>query len=728
MLFGHKTHPLNFDYGGEVSVSGDAIAIAGASFRAAISCQAITDFCARLRFDNANVTDKRNRSDGILEPYREGTPMPPEAGGRFVSDSCAIEVGPAQLRIRMPVGVSLRTTADGFGFNGERFILNFQVEDATGFYGFGERTKRLNKNGDGMDFWTVDVVHVFRHGWDRDDYDPAYVAIPFAIIKVEDDYCGLYFDNPGRALIDAGKIRRGQLMYQSLAGNTDVYIINGPDLRDVVRHFTALTGRLEVPPPWSLGYHQSRWGYRREADFVALKAAFEKYDIPVSALWFDIDYMEGYRLFTWHPERFPDPAALNQSLKAVGIRSVVIVDPGVKLEPGYPVYDSGRQRQVFCKTVSGKDYVGRVWPGDVVFPDFTLERARAWWAQWLAGFIRDSALDGVWLDMNDPATGYSAAEDMRFQEGGVPHDRYHNQYGHFMAKASQRACDDLDPNARPFLLTRSGCTGTQRHSAVWTGDNASNWKHLRMSIPCTLNLGLSGAPFNGPDVGGFMGHGDPELLVRWYQAGFLFPFFRNHAARNSKSQEPWAFGEDCLAYVRDAIKTRYRLLPYLYQCFFNHYLTGDPVLRPLMYHYDGEEFENLDDQFLVGEDLMAAPILTGKEEGREVVNGGVRCQLRYITFPPGWWFDLNQGLWLEGGNTIPYAAALDETPLFVRDGAVIFDIDERSLDLWRGEDASHFVRPKWGIYRSFLDRDNLRPDEEWVRFANFSVSEVMPAN
>jgi alpha-glucosidase len=420
-----------------------------------------------------------------------------------------------------------------------------------------------------------------------------------------------------------------------------------------------------------MGYHQCRWGYQAESDFTALKDDFQKFDIPVSALWYDIDYMDEYRVFTWDRTDFPAPAELNNTLKEAGIRTVTIIDPGVKLESGYPVYDGGKEQDVFCKTASGRDYVGSVWPGDTVFPDFTLETVRDWWADQVAGFLRKSAIDGVWLDMNDPSTGFSIAEDMRFENGEVAHDRYHNQYANFMARASLKGFDRIDPQARPFLLTRSAFTGIQRYSAVWTGDNASNWRHLRMSIPCTINLGLSGVAFNGPDVGGFMGHTTPELLVRWYQAGFLFPFFRNHTMLNSKAQEPWQFGTECLAYVRETIKTRYRLLPYLYNCFFEHYLTGDPILRPLMYEYQGREFENLDDQFLIGSQIMIAPILHGEEQGREIVTRGARCQLRSITFPPGWWFDLNRDEWVEGAKTIRYAAGLDEVPLFIRDGSII---------------------------------------------------------
>lgn len=673
MLFGQKVHPLNFEYGDSLTVAEDHARLDGRHFTAMVRCETIADFGLRLRFDNGNVADKRQYSDAVLPQYREGRPVPPRRGfnALFRSELGSVELGASWLRIALANGARLSTTREGIGVNGEKLILSFDVSEVAGFYGFGERTKRLNKSGDRMDFWNVDVVAVFPHTYTRDDYDPAYASIPLAILKTGANYTGLFFDNPERAVIDVEQAQPGQMIYQSMGGNTELYVLAGPTLRDVVRHFAALTGKAEVPPLWSIGYHQCRWGYETEADFVALKQDFAKFGIPVSAFWYDIDYMDGYRVFTWDEVDFPAPGAFNAGLKESGIRTVTIIDPGVKLEPGYSIYDEGKAREVFCKTQSGRDYVGRVWPGDTVFPDFTLEHTRAWWAEAMAKYIRDSAIDGVWLDMNDPATGYSAAEDMLFDGGRVPHAKYHNQYAHFMARAGVEAFDRLDRNARPFQLTRSACAGTQRYAALWTGDNASSWGHLRMSIPCTLNLGLSGFAFNGPDVGGFMGHTTAELLVRWYQAGFLFPFFRNHSMLDSKPQEPWEFGPRTLQAIRAAIRTRYRLLPLLYTCFFQHYLTGDPVLRPLLYEYEGAAFENLDDQFLLGDSLLAAPIVHGDGQGREIVIRGARRQLRYVTLPPGWWFDLNRGEWIEGGRTFEYAAALEETPLFARDGAVI---------------------------------------------------------
>ena len=716
MLFGQKLHPLNFEYATRVAVKRGRVEVAGQSFRARVSGAEITPAVLRLRFENSLVADPRQYSDAVLENLRAGKALVPR--GKQPAFTCAagtVEVGASRLSVRLASGGLLETAEDGFGFNGERAIFNFRLPDATGFYGFGERTKRLNKSGDTLDFHNTDVCAVFPHTFQRNDYDPAYVSIPFAIIRANGACFGLYLDNPGRLVFDVGQITPGHLMCQSLTGNNDLYIIAGPTLRDVVRNFTALTGRAEVPPLWSLGHHQCRWGYKSAAEFLALKKNFQACDVPVSALWYDIDYMDGYRVFTWNRRTMPAPGKLNRALKRAGIRTVAIVDPGVKLDPGYAIYESGKRAEIFCRTASGRDYVGRVWPGDTVFPDFTRADGRAWWAEHLARFVKESALDGAWLDMNEPATGWSAAEDMRFDRGVVAHDAYHNQFGHFMARASRQAFADLDQNARPFLLTRSGFAGTQRYSAIWTGDNVSSWEHLRMAIPCSLNLGLSGVAFNGPDVGGFVGHTDEELLTRWYQAGFLFPFLRNHSTNHTKEQEPWNFGPQCLARIRDAVYTRYRLLPYLANCFFAHHLTGDPVLRPMLYEFEDRVFENLDDQFMVGESILVAPVLESAATARSVVVRGLLRQERHVTLPPGWWFDLVAGAWVEGGRTISCAACLDEVPMFIRDGSIIpyFAGKFRNSEMPLERIELHlFIKDRPGRFDYYIDdretRDYLR--------------------
>ncbi len=701
MFFGQKVHPLNFAYAERASVAGSAVEFAAArSSVVRVSCRELAPWAVRLTVANGHVADARQYSDGVAPAWREGAgrdaaPTAVDGGIVFETAGFTVTATAAGLDLRWRSGGHLRpvtsaatdramyfpdsgrpgprATLGGVGVNGPQTALLWELGGATAALGFGERTGRLNKLGQSLDHHTVDVVSVHPHQWQEDDYDPAYVAIPLAILKLAGgEHVGLFFDNADRTVLDVGKRLDGVLMHQAMNGNTDLYLLAGPTLRDVTRHFAALTGRAELPPLWAIGHHQCRWGYEREEDFRRLAARFREFAIPTSAFWYDIDYMDAYRVFTWDARDFPDPKRLNDDLRAEGFHTVAIVDPGVKRDPGYPVYETGTAADVFCQTASGRPYVGSVWPGDTLFPDFTLETARAWWADWLARWLAESGVDGAWLDMNDPSTGDSSADEMLFEHGRTPHARFHNQYGHLMCAASRLAFERLDPRRRPFLLTRSGATGTQRHAAIWTGDNASNWPHLRMTIPCSLNLGLSGVAFNGPDVGGFMGHADPELLTRWYQAGWLFPFFRNHSAEGTKPQEPWEFGPVVRERIADVIRTRYRLLPYVYQLFWEHYLHGDPLLRPLGYEFDDPGLEHVDDQFLLGPSLLAAPMLHSLAENHALMVHGRPAQFRAVTLPAGcWWYDLNRAGWLAGGQTLRYPVGLDESPLFVRDGAIL---------------------------------------------------------
>lgn len=677
MYFGQRVHPRNFAYViGARAISSEAapgLELHAGTGRLRAGGEIIGNGVAlKFTLENLNATDLAPYSDGVLPEFRHGAAVHAGTERLLIPGlEAAIGAGGLTLTQRGRPLLSPPPNGDGIGVCGPMTILRWSLEGISFAYGLGERTGRLNRLGRRHDCHTIDVVGVAPSTSHRDDYDPTYVSIPFVILRaVDGTHIGLYFDSAERLNIDLGCGQARVLNVTAPDGPLPVFVIPGPTLRDVTRRFSTLTGRSPLPATWALGYHQCRWGYRSADEFRELRQQFEKHDLPVSAFWFDIDYMDGYRLFTWDAKRFPDPAGLTAELNAAGIRTVAIIDPGVKLEPGYAVYDEGASGQFFCRAPSGRDYVGDVWPGDSVFPDFSLDGPRQWWSGRLARFLRESGVDGAWLDMNEPATGASDNEQMLFGDGRVPHARYHNQYGHFMAMASRESFRQLD-RSRPFLLTRSAFAGTQRHSAVWTGDIASSWSHLRMSIATMLNLGLSGMPFNGGDIGGFLGHADAELLGRWTQAGFLSPFFRNHCEQTSRPQEPWRFGEDTLNICRSAIRARYRLLPYLYQVFFQHWLEGDPVMRPLCYEFPDARLAEVDDQFMVGEALLLAPMLHSRAENPPVSIDGILKQYRHIVLPPGRWFDLVHGRWIEGDSTLCYAVGATELPIFARDGAAI---------------------------------------------------------
>ena len=369
---------------------------------------------------------------------------------------------------------------------------------------------------------------------------------------------------------------------------------------------------------WSLGFHQCRWFDYTQETVEALAAQHRERQVPCDALWLDIDYMDGYRVFTWDEEKFPDPAGMLAGSTAEGFRVVTIIDPGVKHDPGYWVYDQALERDVLCRTEGGDHYIGQVWPGNTVFPDFVTEEARAWWGELNAAHVA-SGLAGIWNDMNEPATGSIDPLAMRFDRGRDSHERWHNQYALLMAMGTTEGLRAAMPDRRTFVLSRAGFAGIQRYAANWMGDNLSRWDHLRLSVAMACGLGLSGQPFVGADVGGFMGNANAELCVRWTQYGALTPFFRNHSGIGNVDQYAWSWGGPAESQIRAAIELRYRLLPYLYAAFLESSRTGAPVQRPLVFdHQDDATVLDLDDEYLLGRDLLVAPVMEPGMTARQV--------------------------------------------------------------------------------------------------------------
>jgi alpha-glucosidase len=350
------------------------------------------------------------------------------------------------------------------------------------------------------------------------------------------------------------------------------------------------------------------------------------------------------------------------AVQANGRRVVPILDPGVKVEAGYEVAQSGVDADIYCRNPEGQPYVGFVWPGRTWFPDHSLPAGRDWWASYAQAF-RASGFDAAWLDMNDPSTGAAEVDDMLFNRGTWPHWTYHNQYATGMAQATRAGFLEARPDERPFLLARSAYTGSSRFTALWTGDNHSSWHHLRTSIHCSMNLALSGIPFNGPDVPGFGGNADKELAVAWYKAGCLFPFMRNHANAGTARQEPWVFGPEALQTIRHHVRLRYKLLPYMYQLWNDQEQNGTAVMRPLFHDYantDAMELDRVDDQFLMGPDILQAPLVQQGQQQRTVALPGT-----------GRWMDVNTGTFLAGGRNIHVTSNAESTPIYLREGSLI---------------------------------------------------------
>ena len=559
------------------------------------------------------------------------------------------------------------------GVCGRAWMVQVARDAQMRFYGQGEKVTGLEKTGKRTKFWNADVwadhpMPVVVDG----QADPQYAAIPYLLIRHGDAWVGILVDHPGAVFMDTGSNwffsghddlnAPPSLWFGADQGVPAFYVIAGTDAASVTRRLQRLVGKTPLPPLWSLGHHQCRWGYCGPRDLDRLDEAFRAHEFPCDGLWLDIDYMDRYKVFTTSPAHFGDRGAELKALEDKGRRVVPILDPGVKVEPAYEVAESGLRAGIYCLNPEGKPYVGFVWPGRTWFPDYSLPEGRDWWAGYAKQF-REWGFHGAWLDMNDPAVGAAELDDMRFQRGQWEHWTYHNLYATGMAQATHQGFLAARPDERPFLLARSAAAGSSRWTAVWTGDNYSNWHHLRTSIHGTLNLALSGIPFNGPDVPGFGGHADKDLAIAWYKSGFLFPFLRNHALAGSAQQEPWAFGVEALDIIRHYVRLRYKLLPYLYQLWVAQERDGSAVMRPLFHDFDNADglvLDHIDDQFMVGPALMQAPLVHQGEQQRTVALPG-----------PGRWMDAGTGRFISAGRSIQVSSNAFATPLYVREGQLL---------------------------------------------------------
>lgn len=577
------------------------------------------------------------------------------------------------LELRLEDRVLLRSTPDRpFGVLGQKWALSLEHSEDMHFYGLGEKNTGFEKTGHICKFWNTDAFADFGpRRVEHEATDPLYASIPYLLIKRPQGCIGILINNPHPVfmnlaakenianLLDAREAQSRSILLGSYDGEPEIFFIIGADVKEVTTRLQRLCGLAPLPPLWSLGYHQCRFGYRDLADLEALDSKFTEHRIPCDGLWLDIDYMDGFRVFTVTPEGFARHAQRIRALQAKGRKIVPILDPGVKNEPGNAVFEDGRKADVFCKTCEGDLYSGFVWPGRTAFPDYSLARGRAWWTEHVRRFTETYGFDAYWIDMNDPSTGSSELEDMLFNEGTDSHSSYHNQYALGMAEATAAGLRAARPSKRTFVLSRSGYIGIARYCALWTGDNWSNHRHLREGIAMSLNLSLSGVAFNGPDVPGFAGDASPELAVDWHKAAFLFPFFRNHSAIDAKPQEPWRFPEAQREVIAHYIRLRYKFIPYLYGLFRRQSEWGEPIIRPLLYDFPGGAYDLTGDQFMVGPSVMQAPIVQELSFRRQVL------------LPAGEWFDARTGVWLSGARTIEVATTLESTPCFIRGGSVI---------------------------------------------------------
>ncbi|HKP36217.1 MAG TPA: TIM-barrel domain-containing protein [Pyrinomonadaceae bacterium] len=547
------------------------------------------------------------------------------------------------------------------------------------FYGLGEKSARLDKRRGFFVNWNSDTP-----GY-TEGRDPIYQTIPFYLGLQHGAAYGVFFDNSYRSYFDFGRLSQERIWFGAEGGELNYYFFYGPSIKKILSRYADLTGHMPLVPLWALGVQQCRYSYYPDTMVEEVVRQYRERDLPLDVVYLDIHYMSGYRVFTFDPRLFPDPKSLTDKLSRQGVKTVVIVDPGVKHQPAaegappinsarpelqpqdqrYYVFDQGIARNYFQRRKNGKLFIPRVWPGDSVFVDYTLPAARQWWGD-LHRAYTDNGVAGIWTDMNEPAdfvdqTGKNQIDVISYDEGeNSTHAKNRNVFGFLMARATYEGLMRLQPDRRPFVITRAGYAGIQRYSTMWIGDTNSTWEALALNVPMFTTLGLSGEPFVGSDVGGFIGRANGEYLVRSYQIGFLAPFFRNHHAIDGYDQEPWRFGKHYEDVIRKYLKLRYRLLPFLYTTLEEAHRTGVPLFRPLMLNYqDDPNTYNLDDEFMIGEDLLVAPI----------VKPDVTSRLVYL--PKGVWYDYWTNKKYAGGTMIRADAPLETVPMFVRGGAII---------------------------------------------------------
>jgi len=529
------------------------------------------------------------------------------------------------------------------------------------YYGLGDKAGPMNRRSRAFTMWNTDAF-----GW-QESTDPLYKAIPFFIGLKQGVAYGIFFDNTYRTSFDFGMQAHDIFSFGSEGGSLDYYYFAGPDPKRIISAYTALVGRSPLPPYWTLGYQQCRYSYYPEARVLEIARTLRDKKIPADSIYLDIDYQQDYAPFTVNRAYFPHFEQMIKDLLARDFHTILITDLHIKYVPNsdYAPFDSGMKNDVFVKKADGALYIGPVWPGDSVFPDFTLTRVREWWGTLYKDFV-GMGVTAFWNDMDEPAI-FNQTKTMpldnlhRLDDGTtLSHTAVHNIFGMLNSRATYEGLRKLLPDERPFVLTRASYAGGNRYAATWTGDNLATWNHLAMSTPTLLSLGISGFSIVGDDIGGFGSTPPAELLTRWYEVGAFNPIYRNHAAKDTGDHEPWANGPEQEAIRRRFIEERYRLLPYLYTGIEEATRTGIPFMRPVFLEYpQADAFYANDRDFFFGGDFFVSPVVTESIDPHKV------------RFPPGEWYDYWTSTKYSDKDAPMLHPALSEMPLYVRAGAIV---------------------------------------------------------
>ena len=634
-------------------------------------------------------------------------------------------------------------TPDGSGW---RFTLSEQAA----VYGLGEMPRGINKRG-----WhyITNNTDESRHSEDKLSF---YGAHNFLLVRDGSTCFGLFVDFPGKVYYDIGYTRHDLFSFHTETPDYDLYLLSGGNENAICKEFRTLIGRSYIPPRWAFGLAQSRWGYKTEEDVREVARQYKEHDLPLDMICMDIDYMQDYADFTVNKERFPDLAKLSADLKAQGIRLVPIIDAGVRIDPNDPTCTEGLEKGYFCKKADGTPFVAAVWPGKAYFADFLRPEVREWFGHKYKA-LTDCGIEGFWNDMNEPSLFYSPERLRAFlndmaalrekdnieQEefflrviGGamglmnspadyasfyhevdgqkVRHDQVHNLYGGSMTRAAGEAFADLRPGQRTLLYSRSSFIGSHRYGGIWLGDNNSSWAQLLANIQMMPSVQMCGFLYSGADLCGFSSDTTPDLALRWLEFGLLTPLMRNHSAVGTRMQEYYRFPE-VLPAVRNMIRLRYALLPYLYSEFMKAALENTSYFRPLAFDYpDDPDAREVEDQLLLGEGLMAAPVYIQNAHGRHVYLPEPMKLLRLRAVD-----DYDEEILPAGHHYI--RCALDEVLLFLRPGHIVpvaqpanntSELDDASLTLWSflpdGESAEYRMYRDDGVTTEYEKKEHWK--------------------
>ncbi|XP_069861984.1 neutral alpha-glucosidase C isoform X2 [Dipodomys merriami] len=565
--------------------------------------------------------------------------------------------------------------------------LDFSLHGFEHLYGIPQHAEshrlKNTKDGDAYRLYNLDI-----YGYQIHSKTGIYGSVPYLLAHKLGRTIGIFWLNASETLVEIStepaveytftqlgpaaakqKVRpRTDVRWMSESGIIDVFLLTGPTPFDVFKQYSYLTGTQAMPPLFSLGYHQCRWNYEDEQDVKAVDAGFDEHDIPYDVMWLDIEHTEGKRYFTWDKKRFPAPKRMQELLRNKKRKLVVISDPHIKVDPDYSVYAKAKEQGFFVRNPEGGDFEGVCWPGLSSYLDFTNPKVREWYSGLFAFSAYQESTDilFIWNDMNEPSVFKGPELTMQknaIHHGGWEHRELHNIYGFYQQMATAEGLTQRSKGKeRPFVLSRSFFAGSQKYGAVWTGDNTAEWSYLKISLPMLLTLSITGISFCGADVGGFIGNPEAELLVRWYQAGAYQPFFRGHATMNTKRREPWLFGEEHTRFIREAIRERYTLLPYLYSLFYHAHVASKPVMRPLWVEFPDElEAFGVEDEYLLGSALLVHPVTEAKTTMIDI----------FLPGPNEIWYDSKTFVHWKGGHTVKIPVALDTIPVFQRGGSVV---------------------------------------------------------